>query len=70
MLQEAVDERFSGEGTQLKLTSVRRAVAKGHRRNKFRVFLQLDQATVADRYSENIGARYFKAVRPFPTGLQ
>jgi len=65
MLQEAMDESFGRERAQLELAGVRRAVAKSHL-----VVLQVDQAAVADRYSENIGSRYFRAVRPLPTGLQ
>jgi hypothetical protein len=41
MLQEAVDERFSGECTQFELTRIRRPIAKG-----YLVVLQLDQAAV------------------------
>jgi hypothetical protein len=58
MLQEAVDELFHGEGAQFELTCVSGIVAKGHRRNRFRLVLQLDQAAVADGNAEDIGARY------------
>lgn len=65
MLQETVDERFGVEVTEIELVSIRCAVAKGHL-----VVLQLDQSAVADGNAENIGARYFRVVRPSPTGLQ
>ena len=60
MLQEAMDECFGGECTQFGLARVRRPVAKGHRRNKFRVVFEFDQAAVADRYSKNIGSQVFQ----------
>jgi len=65
MLQETVDERFGRERAQLDLTCVRHPVVKDHL-----VVLQLDQAAVADRYSDNIGRQEFKAVQPLLTSFQ
>jgi hypothetical protein len=65
MRQEAVEEGFGGKRAQLGLARVSGKVAKCNL-----VVLRLDQAAVADSNLENIGVRYFKAVRPLPTGLQ
>ena len=49
MLEETVDELFSGEGAELELASIGRAVAKSDL-----VVFELDQTTVADGDSEDV----------------
>jgi len=64
VLQEAVDECFSGERAQPGLSGIGGPVAKGHRRNKFRVVFELDQAAVGDGHSEDIGSQVFQSGTP------
>jgi hypothetical protein len=49
MLEEAMDELFGGEGAELELSSIGRAVAKGDL-----VVFELDQAAVADGNPEDV----------------
>lgn len=49
MLEETVDKLFGGEGAELELSSIGRAVAKGDL-----VVFELDQATVADGDPEDV----------------